>query len=143
MSKNNKIIGNFGERLAVCYLEDTDFKIICKNYKCRSGEIDLIATAGNEIVFIEVKTRTNFNYGYPFEAVTTGKLKKMKATSQYFLSDNRIPKNKNYNFRFDVISIVISEELSDAVLSENEINIIDTSALIKGIDYNLEHLESI
>ncbi|MCE5330496.1 YraN family protein [bacterium] len=143
MPKNNKIIGNFGERLAVNYLEGMNFKIIRKNYKCIFGEIDLIAVAGNEIVFTEVKTRTNLNYGYPIEAVTRGKLKRIKETSQYFLINNGILENKNYNFRFDVISIVISEELTDAILSEKDIDIIDISKLRNGIDYNLEHLNSI
>jgi len=143
MSRNNKIIGRSGEKIAVNYLEGLGYKIICENYKCKAGEIDLISVKGNEIIFTEVKTRTNLSYGYPFEAVTRGKLKKIKETSKYFLSNNIILENKNYNFRFDVISIVISEELADAILLEKDIDIIDIGRLRNAIDYTLEHLDSV
>ena len=52
-------------------------KILEKNYKIKSGEIDIIAKLDNELVFIEVKSRSNLNYGYPAEAVNYKKIKKI------------------------------------------------------------------
>ncbi|MDD5659428.1 MAG: YraN family protein [Actinomycetota bacterium] len=139
MSRNNKTIGSFGERLAADYLKDKDFKIIYRNYRCRFGEIDIIALKRIDLVFIEVKTRSCLDYGLPFEAVAINKLKKIKKASQYFLMNNEITENKKYNFRFDIVSVIISEELRSAVLFEKHDDVIDISKLKKGIDYSIKH----
>ena len=69
---------------------------------CKQGEIDIIAKDKNEIVFIEVKTRTNINYGNPAEAVNTPKQKHIKRATEYYVHINNLYK---YYIRFDVIEI--------------------------------------
>ena len=61
--------GKSGEDAAVYYLTNLGYLIICRNFKCMQGEIDIIAKDGKNLVFVEVKTRTNTKYGEPKEAV--------------------------------------------------------------------------
>jgi Holliday junction resolvase-like predicted endonuclease len=68
-----KALGIEGEDLAVKFLRKIGYKIVAKNYKTQIGEIDIIARDCETTVFIEVKTRTNDSFGYPFEAVHSGK----------------------------------------------------------------------
>ena len=76
MSKrDNKIIGDGGERLAEAYFISKGYRILNKNYRTDIGEIDLIVTNETDLVFAEVKTRSGLGYGYPAEAVTFSKRK--------------------------------------------------------------------
>jgi putative endonuclease len=143
MSENNKIIGKFGEKIAASYLENLNHEIIYKNFKCRYGEVDIIAISGQDLIFIEVKTRHNINYGFPFESVNEIKLEKIKKISQYFLLRENYFEKNNFNIRFDIISIIISNELMNAVLIEKDINPIIISNLKEGIDFSLEHIKII
>ena len=59
MDKYNKIIGNYGEDIAVKFLQKNKYKIIERNFLCKCGEIDIIAKDKNILVFVEVKSRTN------------------------------------------------------------------------------------
>ena len=68
-------LGKKGEKKAAFLLKKKGFKVLCRNYICRVGEIDLIAQKKDLLVFCEVKTRNNTKYGQPFEAVN-----KYKAT---------------------------------------------------------------
>ena len=106
MEKYNYNLGKLGEKIAEKYLIKNKYTIIEKNFYSRQGEIDIIAEEKNtkEIVFIEVKTRTNSKYGRPKDAVTINKRKHMYKTARYYLYKN---KNNNQFIRFDVIEIVI------------------------------------
>lgn len=64
-----QIEGKVGEDAAVYYLTKQGYMIICRNFKCMQGEIDIIAKDGKNLVFIEVKTRTSTRYGEAKEAV--------------------------------------------------------------------------
>lgn len=97
-------IGKLGENLATKYLENLGYKIIERNFLCRQGEIDIIAHNKQEIVFIEVKTRTNLHYGKPAEAVTNIKQKHIEKSAKYYLYKNKL--EKAY-VRIDVIEIYI------------------------------------
>lgn len=143
MPTNNRLIGQFGEKLAAGFISGKGNTIICKNYRCRYGEIDIISTSRNYLIFTEVKTRQNSNYGYPFESVTEDKLKKIKKVSQYFLLNKNLFQNHKYNLKFDIISIIISSDLAAAILAQNNKNIIDVSSLIKGTDYELDQITDI
>ena len=70
-------LGKIGEQIATEYVEKLGYKIIKRNFYCKQGEIDIIAQDNQEIVFIEVKTRTNTNYGKPSEAINKVKLRHM------------------------------------------------------------------
>jgi putative endonuclease len=143
MSKNNRFIGQFGENIAAGYINDNGSSIIYRNYKCRYGEIDIISTSGKDLVFTEVKTRQNISYGYPFESVTENKIKKIKKTAQYFLINADLIQDHQYNLRFNIISILISDELAAAVLAQENENPIDISNLRIGLDYKLEQINDI
>ena len=73
-----KALGIEGEDLAVKFLKKIGYKIVAKNYKTQIGEVDIIARDGDTTVFIEVKTRTNNSFGYPFEAVHKVKRRQVK-----------------------------------------------------------------
>lgn len=101
-------IGKFGEGLACRYLENNNYNILDRNFSCMQGEIDIIAydIQNKELVFLEVKTRTNFNYGIPSEAVNKLKQKHMLNSAKYYLYSRRL---ENYFVRIDVIEIVINK----------------------------------
>jgi len=79
------VLGKEGEDEAVKYLEKKGYRIIERNFLCRQGEIDIIALDKEYIVFVEIKTRTNTEYGLPSESVTEKKIKHMKKAIQYYL----------------------------------------------------------
>lgn len=140
MSINNKLIGQFGEKIALSFILNRGDAIVIKNYRCKYGEIDIISTSDDYLIFTEVKTRQNNNYGYPLESVTDNKLKKIKKASQYFLLSQNMYQEYKCNLRFDVISIIISNDLSKAVVSQSNKNLINVDCLINGTDYELEHV---
>jgi len=97
-----KLLGRVGEQKAAEYLEKKGYKIIEKNYKTHVGEIDLIACDGQDIVFVEVKTRSSDAFGLPSEAVDSKKQEKYyKVADEYLLKT----KKKDLSSRFDVIEI--------------------------------------
>lgn len=95
-------IGKEGEDIAVRYLEKRNYLIIERNFRCKQGEIDIIALDKEELVFVEVKTRTNFNFGKPGEAVNNIKKKHMTKAIEYYLYKNYI---KDMYIRIDVIEV--------------------------------------
>lgn len=97
-------IGRFGEEEAVRFLENRDYSIMSRNFSCNQGEIDIVATKGNEIIFCEVKTRSNQKYGYPIDAVNNNKQKHIWNAAEYYLYKNNLINNY---VRFDVIEIYI------------------------------------
>lgn len=102
--KNNIATGKSGEALAKNYLVKLGYEIIETNWHySKNGEIDIIASDNGTLVFVEVKTRTNLNYGHPFEAITRSKIQKIyKAISGYLNTCG-----KKYNgFRFDGIAVI-------------------------------------
>lgn len=98
------IIGKLGEDEATKYLEQNGYKILDRNFSCKRGEIDIIALEKEEIVFIEIKSRTNKEYGLPREAVTKQKINHILKTAEYYLY---VRKLENLPVRIDVIEIFI------------------------------------
>lgn len=99
--------GKQGEDFVAEYLNKLGYKIIDRNFKCKQGEIDIIAKDKEEYVFIEVKTRQNFNYGRPVEAVTEYKQKHIWNSSKYYLYSHHL---ENNYVRFDVVEVYKSKE---------------------------------
>jgi len=99
--------GDFGEQLAVDFLEKKGFKIIEKQYRYGKGELDLIAWHGNTLVFIEVKTRLNLYYGLPEEGITRGKILQIRKTAEAYLHEKAI---NDTECRFDVVGILKTGE---------------------------------
>ena len=103
MSRNQEI-GKFGEGLAVKYLQKRKYIILDRNYRCKQGEMDIIAKDDEEIVFIEVKTRTTVEFGKPAEAVNYVKREHLQNIARYYLYTKKITK---IPIRFDVIEIYL------------------------------------
>ena len=99
-------IGKIGEDLASKYLEAAGYTIIERNFMARQGEIDIIAKDKKELVFIEVKTRTNTLYGKPVEAVNEPKQKHLISTAKYYLYSKHL---ENEFVRLDVIEVYLRE----------------------------------
>ena len=98
----NQELGKLGEESAVDYLISQGYEIITTNYRTRGGEIDIIATEGENIIFCEVKTRTSLSYGTPAVAVNRVKRNHIIRVAQCFLSSGAW---SGYCPRFDVIEI--------------------------------------
>jgi putative endonuclease len=101
---NRKAIGSEGEEKAILFLKKQGFKILEKNYRCKIGEIDIIATKNDLISFVEVKTRRSEEFGHPEESVNRRKRKKIINTAKYYLMVNNLYYKKDV--RFDILSII-------------------------------------
>ena len=110
MSNDKLRLGQFGEQLAGNYLKNKGYQIITQNYRTRDGEIDLICQKNNVIHFIEVKTRTNQNFGWPEEAVDEKKLEKISLAAEKYLKEN----NADSEWQIDIISILIDKKKRSA-----------------------------
>jgi putative endonuclease len=100
-----KDLGIKGENIAVRFLTRKGYAIMQRNFKTPFGEIDIIARDRETIVFIEVKTRKDALFGYPFEAVTKRKIHKLKNSALFYLKKQR----QEPRARFDVLSIFSSD----------------------------------
>lgn len=100
---NTKIIGNSGENKACCYLEENNFSIIERNFRTRSGEIDIIFETKELLVFAEVKTLPSGNLETLSHELNSKKQKKIIETAKIFLSNHR--KYNNRCIRFDVLVV--------------------------------------
>ncbi len=104
---NTKQIGQIGENLAVEFLKRNHYNILERNYRNRIGEIDIIAEDSCVLCFVEVKTRTSNSFGFPQEAVSKSKQRKIAQTVlTYLKAKNRL----KGDFRFDVIAVTLNEE---------------------------------
>ncbi len=99
--------GTYYEQLSVKWLEDKGYTIIDKNYRCKMGEIDIIAKDGTTLVFVEVKYRRTPKMGYPWEAVGTAKQHRISQCAKWYMMSKHI--DTATPMRFDVISICGSE----------------------------------
>ena len=84
--KNNRETGSHYERLAGAYLEQEGYEILEYNYRCKTGEIDIIAKEGQTLVFVEVKYRKDDKKGYPAQAVDQRKQQKIRKRIIYPLN---------------------------------------------------------
>ena len=102
MSRHNDL-GAEGEALAASYLETQGYCIQARNFRSGKGEIDIIASDGDTIVFVEVKTRSTARFGLPREAVTPFKQNMLRKTAMAYL----VQLSKEIPCRFDVVEIQI------------------------------------
>ena len=96
-----KNLGREGEELATAFLRQKGYTILEQNYKTKFGEIDIIAKDSDVFVFVEVKTRADTTFGYPFEAVNLRKRDKIRKVALRFMKTQK----KELPSRFDVMSI--------------------------------------
>lgn len=98
-----RLLGDYWENVALDYLKQNQLKKVTRNFNCKLGEIDIIMTEGDTLVFIEVKYRKNADFVSPEESVTRSKQLKIIKASQLFLLKNK--KFQKMNCRFDVVSL--------------------------------------
>ena len=102
---NKRKFGIIGEKIAQGYLINKGYQILYTNFYTKKGEIDIVAKKDEIIIFVEVKTRSNLNYGTPAMAVNFIKKKHLKTASKIFLHKNFL---YGYDVRFDVVEIFIN-----------------------------------
>ena len=91
--------GDGAEARAAAFLEGEGLKIVERNYRCRMGEIDLVASNGATLVFVEVRARTSDRFGGAAESITAAKRRKLLAAARYYLRCH----GAHFACRFDVI----------------------------------------
>ena len=96
-------VGRFGEDVAVRHLEAAGLEILDRNWRCRDGELDIVARDGETLVFCEVKTRSGVAFGTPEEAVGTAKVARIRRLAARWLADHRPPPAP---LRFDVVAVL-------------------------------------
>ena len=99
------VLGRYGEELAAQHLVAAGMTVLARNWRCRQGELDLVARdRDGTVVFVEVKTRAGTGFGQPAEAVGRVKARRLRVLACCWLLDNR--QEGGPELRFDVISIV-------------------------------------
>ncbi len=101
------LLSKEAEGLAALHLRQEGFRIVARNYRCRLGEIDIIARDGEAVVFVEVKARRSFRFGAPAESVTERKRRSLEGAARYYLMQN--PSLADKPCRFDVVTVDYAE----------------------------------
>jgi len=119
--KTRREFGKLGESLAEKFLKGKGYEILEKNFRCRLGEIDLIAKESGEIVFVEVKSRHGTSFGFPEEQISRKKQRKLGRLAEFYLKRRR----PDEGARIDVVAILLSEtgELLSLELIPNAIGL--------------------
>lgn len=103
-----KWVGMQGEHYALEHLQKHNYRIVARNWRCRSGEIDLIAEEEDVLVFVEVRTRAHTKrFGTPQESVDYRKQQRVRATAKFYLHQH---KKFELKVRFDVVAVVIEQD---------------------------------
>jgi putative endonuclease len=100
-------LGRRGEDLAADYLARTGLVVLSRNWRCREGEVDLIATDGQRLVVCEVKTRSGTGYGEPSEGVTPAKAARIRRVTAAWLRAYRVGWCE---IRFDVLAVLCPQQ---------------------------------
>ncbi len=116
-----KEIGDKGEKLARDFLKKKGYRIIETNFRCREGEIDIVARKKDYLVFVEVRTKTGAGYGSPEESITFAKKDKLIASALSYIDTH---KNLPDSWRIDFVAVELDEggRVKRIELFENVIN---------------------
>ncbi|GAA1280064.1 YraN family protein [Pseudonocardia aurantiaca] len=106
------VLGRRGEDLAVRYLEQRGLLILSRNWRCRHGELDVVATDARRLVVCEVKTRTGTGFGEPAEAVDRRKSARIRRVTQVWLATHQV---RWCEVRFDVLAVTVQADRPAAV----------------------------
>lgn len=99
---DRKQLGNYGEDLAAAHLKRLGYRILERNWRCRLGELDIVAEENKTIVFVEVKIRTSLEFGRPELAVANFKQKRIVKIAVSYIQQKKL---FNRDLRFDVLAI--------------------------------------
>ena len=120
MSDHRRQLGKWGESVAAVHLEAKGLLLVERNWRSVYGEIDIVAEDGDELIFVEVKTRRGNQMGTPEEALTKEKAEKLRQLAQLYL----VEKDSERDWRIDLVAIEIDsrgklvrcDHIRDAVL---------------------------
>lgn len=99
--------GMLGEKLALQHLRSLGYNIIETNFRCRAGEIDIVARQGDCLVFVEVRTRSGQGFGTPEESITAAKRSKLRSLALIYLETHRqLPEQ----WRIDVVAVELGRD---------------------------------
>lgn len=122
-------------------MKEEGYFILDRNYRNRYGEIDIIAKKDKCLIFIEVKTRTNLDYGDPLETINKLKISRIKRLASFYIASKKL---SGFNPRFNVISIIINRSLIKKIIEKDnmsngitELNTLEDKSLLK-----IEHIEN-
>jgi putative endonuclease len=97
-------VGDYGERVAQRFLTDQGMRVLSRGWRCRQGEIDLVAVDGDCLVVCEVKTRRSVRAGTPLDAVTPAKLARLRKLAAAWLAEH----GGGYpDVRIDVVAVLV------------------------------------
>ena len=116
---DRKSLGQKGEKIACRTLKEQGYRIIEKNFRCRQGEIDIIAEDKETLCFIEVKARYTQNFGFPEESVTKRKQNKLYVVAAIYLEKMM---TKPQDMRFDIVSVDLKNETATVLKNAFEVN---------------------
>jgi putative endonuclease len=103
VSSTRRELGATGEDRVAAWYEANGYSIVDRNWRCRQGELDLVARRGRVVVFCEVKTRSSTAFGAPVEAVTRTKQARLRVLAARWLEDSAVVARE---VRFDVASVL-------------------------------------
>ena len=113
-------IGREGEDLAVEYLLANGYKIIDRNYYTQFGEVDVIASKDNNLIFFEVKTRRNKNFGNPEESIDQKKIESLIITAEHYLEEKI---DEEISWQIDLLAIQILRDGKVEIQHFRDINL--------------------
>lgn len=102
----NKNKGDVGEKIAIDYFKNNGYRILHTNYTTNIGELDLVVTDELAVIFVEVKSRSNTDFGYPAEAVTYHKRTKINQVASQYIKKYRL---MDVRIRFDIVEVYLNE----------------------------------
>lgn len=106
--KNSRLLGRSGQKLCEKFLKNKGYKLLARNFLCKTGEIDLVmADAEGAIVFVEVKTRTNEDFVDAEAAITKAKQIRMNRAAKFFITTHKL---EHLPMRFDVVIVMAYEK---------------------------------
>jgi putative endonuclease len=103
-------IGKRGEEIARAHLQQKQYTILETNFRCKVGEVDIIAKDNHIVVFVEVRTITSAKYGPAYNTVTYPKQQQVKRAALFYISKHNLV---NTQFRFDVIGITLNPKTGE------------------------------
>jgi len=104
---NRQELGRLGEKLAQKFLKKKGYRIKETNFRCRAGEIDIVAQQKDYLIFVEVRSKSNLDFGSPEESITQSKKQKLTASALTYISTHQgLPSS----WRIDVVAIEIDQK---------------------------------
>jgi putative endonuclease len=101
-------VGRFGEQVAVEHLQGCGLAVLDRNWRCRDGELDIVARDGEALVFVEVKTRSSLAYGTPADAIDRSKAARIRRLAVRWMAERRAGGEPEFwaAIRFDLVAVV-------------------------------------